>query len=242
MGDLNLNWDIINDHLTRLAGGDQAILNQWEGVVGDSHGAELVQAGALDNGGMGVFNFGLPDAGSFTSDGPATLPDGSEISDTFGSFENAIGEVEISEEELPSMIEHMYSISTQASTQGAQEMFAESSLESSIEGLDENIEALEAEIEALEADVEALTVQIEGLEAAVAEGEIAVEGAAAEVTAAAEEVTAAAAAEAAADASEAADWWTIIGGIISGVAKNLGNGKVKKQDRSLQVDSQSNHN
>ena len=166
---------------------------------------------------LGVFN-GQPDLGSFTSEGSTTLPDGSEISDTFSSWSDAANEVEISEEELPSMIENLYSTSSDVSTQGAQEMFAESSLESSIEGLDENIEALEAEIEALEADVEALTVQIEGLEAAVAEEEIAVEGAAAEVTAAAEEVTVAAAAVAAADASEAADWWTIIGGIISGVA------------------------
>ena len=77
--------------------------------------------------------------------------------------------------------------------------------------LTEEIEAVEVEIETAGEEIVAFEEGIEAAEGALAVAETA-------ETAAVAEVSAAAAAEAAATASEAADWWTIIGGIISGAA------------------------
>ena len=77
--------------------------------------------------------------------------------------------------------------------------------------LTQGIEAAEAEVQVAETGIEAAEAGIEAAEGALVAAE------SVEVAAAAEVATATAA-EAAAVASEAADWWTIIGGIVSGVA------------------------
>lgn len=84
-------------------------------------------------------------------------------------------------------------------------------LETESEELTQGIEAAEEEVQVAETGIEAAETGIETAEGALAVAE-------SEEIAAAAEVATATAAEAAADASEAADWWTIIGGIISGVA------------------------
>jgi len=97
----------------------------------------------------------------------------------------------------------------------------ERALSQSQEDVDElstETKAISQEVESAESEVSTAASEVESVEAEVTASEEVLAAAETAEATAAEEVAAATAAEAAADTSEAADWWTIIGGIASGVA------------------------
>lgn len=87
-----------------------------------------------------------------------------------------------------------------------------------VDQLSTETKAISQEMETAESEVSTAASEVESVEAEVTASEEVLAAAETAEATAAEEVAAATAAEAAADASEAADWWTIIGGIVSGAA------------------------
>lgn len=90
--------------------------------------------------------------------------------------------------------------------------------EGEVDQLSTETKAISQEMETAESEVSTAASEVESVEAEVTASEEVLAAAETAEATAAEEVAAATAAEAAADASEAADWWTIIGGIVSGAA------------------------
>lgn len=87
-----------------------------------------------------------------------------------------------------------------------------------VDQLSTETKAISQEMETAESEVSTAASEVESVEAEVTASEEVLAAAETAEATAAEEVATATAAEAAADASEAADWWTIIGGIVSGAA------------------------
>lgn len=190
--------------------GDEELVNEWRSLIGDEPFVSLIDE-------LDIEAEDIPelDLASLASTPSTMFPDGSEISDTFTSFSDVASQAELSEEELPSMIEGLYSKLVEVAQAGAQEMFAAASLESSIEAIDASLAALEEEIGMLAEKVKGVDFEIAELEAAVFTAESAVEEAIVAEEAAASEITATAAIEGTALKAEGDDWWTIIEGIIS---------------------------
>lgn len=131
----------------------------------------------------------------------------------FSSFASEAEEMEVA------IVEGLYSESmSTAAMNGAGQIFKAHSIESSLEGVNENIKLFSAQLDELVPAEAALGDSVEILSAEVTAAEVTVTGAVEAETVAAETVTAAVAAESGAIAAEAVDWWTIIGGIVTGVA------------------------
>lgn len=121
----------------------------------------------------------------------------------------------IQETEIKAAVEKLAGAESDTTTEAAAAQSSEVSMEAELGEATELETSLSAEGAAAEETVTAAGAA-EG-EAAAAEGvaEVAAEASAEAVTTAAAELSGAVAGEVAADASEAADWWTIIGGVIS---------------------------